>query len=130
MRKYFYLFLVATFSLSSCNTEEDPELINEWHLIEMLADPGDGSGTFQPVTSDKTILFFEDGTVTSNGSICFMGTETASGSTGTYSEANMTIDVDDCIGGHVPLNYEMDGAFLILNYPCIEACREKYELVN
>ena len=118
-------------SFSSCNNENEvPELVSKWALIEILADPGDGSGQFQPVSSDKTVEFFEDGTVTSNGSICIMGTETGSGSTGTYSQADMTIDVDNCTGGHVPLSYEMDGAYLILNYACIEPCREKYESVN
>jgi hypothetical protein len=45
--------------LSACNTENQNEgLVSKWHLIEQLMDPGDGSGTFQPVTSDKTISFF------------------------------------------------------------------------
>ena len=110
--------------------EGGSELVSKWALIEILADPGDGSGQFQPVSSDKTVEFFQDGTVTSNGSICTMGTESTSGSSGTYSEVDMTIDVVDCTGGHIPLSYEMDGSFLILNYACIEPCREKYEQTN
>ncbi|MCB0754507.1 MAG: hypothetical protein H6602_02955 [Flavobacteriales bacterium] len=119
--------------LSACNTENQNEgLVSKWHLIEQLMDPGDGSGTFQPVTSDKTISFFEDGTVSSaNGSICIGEVWSgASSSLGTYSETTMIIDVDNCTGGHVPLSYEMDGNYLILNYACIEPCREKYEQVE
>jgi hypothetical protein len=127
----FVFLVVFGIISSSCNTkEETPTIVSKWHLIEMLADPGDGSGQFQPVTSDKIVEFFEDGTITSNGSICIMGTENTSGSTGTYDSTTMTIDVDDCTGGHVPLSYEMDGSYLILNYACIEPCREKYEQVQ
>lgn len=117
---------------SSCKKEEDgnPDLQHSWKLIAVLADPGDGSGTFQAVSSDKTVSFFLDGTVSSNGSICTMGTEVGTGSTGTYSVADSTINVDGCPVAHFPLTFEMQGANLILNYPCIEACREKYEPID
>ena len=124
---------IVFFLAASCNQENEQEgLVSKWHLIEQLMDPGDGSGTFQPVTSDKTLSFFEDGTFCSqNGSVCigdlWSGGESSSG---TYSETSMTMDVSDCTGGHVPLSYEMDGGFLVLNYACIKACREKYEQIN
>lgn len=35
-----------------------------------MADPGDGSGTFQPVESDKTIEFKNNGSVITNNSLC------------------------------------------------------------
>ena len=129
---YFLIFLPLSLVLSSCNSPEEDGLMTKWHLIEQLMDPGDGSGTFQPVSSDKTVSFFEDGTITSeNGSIC-IGEVWSGGtsSSGTFSEATMTIDVANCTGGHVPLSYEMDNGFLILNYACIEPCREKYEQID
>jgi len=116
--------------VAGCNqTEEAIDPTSKWHLVAQLMDPGDGSGTFQPVTSDKTVSFFEDGSLTSeNGSIC-IGEVWSGGtsSTGTYSESTMIIEVDNCTGGHVSLSYELDGDHLILNYACIEPCREKYE---
>ena len=131
MKNSLTLFLLITLIIAGCNSETEEEgLVSKWHLIEMLADPGDGSGTFQPVSSDKTISFYEDGTVSSNGSICTMSVEVGSPSTGTYDAATMIIDVDDCSVGPFPLNYEMDASFLILNYPCIEPCVEKYEQVE
>lgn len=128
--KYGYiLFFVATALLfSSCKKEESPELVNSWKLIEILADPGDGSGTFQPVTSDKVVSFYADGTVTSNASICTMETQIGNGSSGTYSSVDSTITVNGCATTGFPLTFEMSGANLILNYPCFEPCKEKYAL--
>ena len=66
----FAVYIVAV--LSSCNEtpEENSDVLSRWHMIEQLMDPGDGSGTFQPVVSDKTLTFFVDGTFsTENGSV-------------------------------------------------------------
>ncbi|MFT4545769.1 MAG: hypothetical protein ACI9EQ_002249, partial [Bacteroidia bacterium] len=123
-----FLSLVILLAVS-CNSE-DVELVNKWQLIEMLADPGDGSGGFEPVASDKVIEFWDDGTITSNGSICTMGSSTNASSNGTYNEPTMEIEVESCVGGHTARTYEIDADYLILNYPCIEPCREKYERVE
>lgn len=126
--RYILLFTTITLFFSSCEKEEEPELINSWKLIEVLADPGDGSGTFQPVTSDKVVSFYTDGTVTSNASICTMQTQAGTPSTGTYSTVDSTITVDDCVINGFSLTFEVSGVNLILNYPCIERCSEKYEV--
>lgn len=129
--RYITFLLMLSVVLVSCKKEEDPALVNKWHLIEQLADPGDGSGTFQPVSSNKTVEFFEDGTITSNGSLCGMSSEVGSGSSGTYSTADSTITVDNCgFDPPNPMTFEMQGENLIINYPCIEPCREKYEQVE
>lgn len=117
-------------SISSCKKQKDPQLISEWRLIEVLADPGDGSGTFQPVISDKTIEFFSDGTVTSNGNLCTMSSPSGTGSSGSYDETEMTVTPDNCGVAAFVILYELSGENLILSYPCIEACREKYEAVD
>ncbi len=128
---YILLFSTLVVVFASCKKEsEDPELVHSWKLIEILADPGDGSGTFQPVSSDKTISFFEDGTVTSNGILCQMSSESGTGSAGTYSETELSITPDNCGVAAFEMNYEFDGVNLIINYPCFEPCREKYEPVN
>ncbi len=126
--RYTLLFSAFLFILTSCKKEETPELVNSWKLIEILADPGDGSGTFQPVSSNKIISFFANGSVTSNGQLCNMGTESNASSEGTYAEAETAITPDNCGIAPFVIYYEFDGSNLILNYPCFEACREKYEL--
>ena len=125
---YNLLFLAFIFLFASCKKEDGPELVNSWKLIEILADPGDGSGTFQAVSSTKIVSFFANGTVTSNGQLCNMGTQSNPSSEGTYVEAETAITPDNCGIAPFVIYYEFDGSNLILNYPCIEACREKYEL--
>lgn len=72
------LILFMLLMIFSCTTKEakpdikNQDLIGKWKVIEQLADPGDGSGTFNPIESDRTIQFFSDGTITINGDLCYM----------------------------------------------------------
>ena len=71
MNKIF-IVLIFAFTLVSCTSanEEvslDQNEIGTWRLIEVLADPGDGSGTFQPVVSSKTVRFETNGTLSCSG---------------------------------------------------------------
>ena len=65
------LILLAMFLLNCSSDDSKPSgetaLIGKWKLIEQLADPGDGSGTFQPIESDIVIEFFSNGNVEVNG---------------------------------------------------------------
>lgn len=127
-----YLVLLCSISLFalSCSKQhpKHTDVAGTWQLKEMLADPGDGSGVFYPVQSNKKLTFNSDGVVTSNGSICTMSIETDVGSKGTYSEDDMTISSQDCTG--LKLKYEFDGNTLIVIYPCIEPCKAKYVRVR
>ena len=59
--KYSLTFLILTFWLMSCEEEvTDVELVGTFKLIETLSDPGDGSGKFRKISSDKTIEFMAD----------------------------------------------------------------------
>ena len=51
----------------------------------MYSDPGDGSGDFEPVSSNKTVSFYSDDVIASNGDLCIMGTNTTNGSFGSYT---------------------------------------------
>jgi hypothetical protein len=93
-----------------------------------LFDPGDGSGTFQSVNSNKTLIFDTTGNVTSNGLICDMSIGTSANSIGTYSEANSTINSTNCT--NLTLNYELNADTLIIIYPYIEPCKAKYIIVQ
>jgi len=64
-------------AVSACKGDDDTtdnEIVGVWKLIQISIDPGDGSGTFQDVETDKTIEFKADGTLISNGSICTVST--------------------------------------------------------
>lgn len=98
--KQLLIILCLIGLLSSCNSDDNlssnTSLVGEWKLIEILADPGDGSGTFSAVESEKRIKFHQDGTFTSNGTICNMSIEANNPTSGTYSLINSTINSQDC----------------------------------
>lgn len=130
MKKILLLAVAVLFAVS-CESDDNNNSSNNtvsgyWVLAEILIDPGDGSGTFQPVQSTKTLFFnTEDSTITANGSLCSIIADYGITSEGTYSETNKTISVD-CGDDFTTLNYEIINGELILYYPCIEACQAKY----
>lgn len=127
MKNFFLLILIIGF-VTSCNKNDEisnlSDLEGRWKLSEVLADPGNGSGTFQSVTSNKTLEFDNNGNVTSNGSICDMSTGTNLNSSGTYSLTNRTINSNSCSNNTI--QFELNNGSLILTYPCIEPCKAKF----
>ena len=76
----------------------------------MLVDLEDGSGTFQSVSSNKTLVF-DNNNVTSNGLICDMFNGSNAVTTGTYSEVNSTINSTNC--PNITLKYELNNNILL-----------------
>lgn len=129
MKKIAVLFLLVGIVYGCTKNEvnlKESDLMGKWKLIEVLADPGDGSGTFRQVNSNKIIEFHSDGTLTSNGSICNMSTEADSPSSATYSLSDSTINSPECENTAMRLKFERSGSTLIISYPCIEPCRAKF----
>ncbi len=110
-------------------TEEAPEangIVGTWLLTEQLFDPGDGSGTFQPVSSNRYIKLLTNGSYETNSSLCDMVATTTNITTGTYNTTDQTFNVGNCWNASLPLRYMQSGNELILMYPCIEPCQLKY----
>ena len=129
MKKFIVLSMTVVFFLFCSKKEKDEtQLVNEWRLIEVLADPGDGSGQYEPVNSDKSIQFFSDGTVQSNQSLC--GFDPNYAGTGIYDTTEGVIIPDDCFDPLLRISFRLEGANLILHHPCIEECGEKYVRVS
>ncbi|WP_439483651.1 hypothetical protein [Cyclobacterium plantarum] len=132
MKKIFLFCLIVGISYS-CNNddnfvnESESKLIGNWKLIEILADPGGGSSAFNAVQSDKIITFEKDGTIASNGSLCDMSIDTDNATSGTYSITYMTFNSSDCSNPDYDFTFNRSENILIINYPCIEPCRAKYE---
>lgn len=127
MKKSILIILIIGIILSCNKSDESSNLSvleGRWKLIEILADPGNGSGVFQSVTSNKNLVFDNNGNVTSNGFICDMSIGTNSSSTGTYSLASGTINSSSC--SNLNIQFEINNSTLILTYPCIEPCKSKY----
>lgn len=133
MKKSIILLFLVGILFSCSNIVEEtsvtpPQLVGTWKLKEILFDPGDGSGTFQSVNSNKTLIFDTTGNVTSNGLICDMSIGTNASSIVTYSEANSTINSSNC--PNLTLNYELIADTLVIIYPCIEPRKAKYSKVQ
>ena len=122
--------LITVGILFSCNNDDDSnsntELIGNWKLIEVLLDPGDGSGTFSSVESEKTITFESGGIITSNGNLCDMSINSDNQTSGTYSNSESTFNSADCNNPDYNFTFEQNESILIINYPCIEPCQAKY----
>ena len=126
-----YIFVLLALSVISCKKEESEVktvLLGTWELKEVLSDPGDGSGEFNTVDSDKTISFLEEGVIISNGNLCTMSIDANEGSTGTYSLDDSTIVSSFC-SDFFPfeISFEHNNDVLIINYPCIEPCKVKFK---
>ena len=133
MKNYFAVVIMILISLG-CNEEEtlnpENELFGTWRLTEVLADPGDGSGTFQPTTIDKTMTFAAEGTIFTNLALCPFSSNINKSVTGAYTfEDNRgVITPTDC--PDYTLDFELSESNLIIYLPCIEPCAEKYEKIR
>ncbi len=130
--KFKFFIFISLITLFSCNNDTDESnngLIGTWELIEVLIDPGDGSGTFQSTNSNKTIQFNNDGTLNANSYLCDMFSIANEASSGEYNEQEQTIFSLSC-NPQMTLNYQIENNRLIIYHLCIEACAEKYIKTN
>ena len=123
MKVSFAILVIISF-LTSCKKNDRDSLTGTWLLKEVLMDPGNGSGVFTAVSSDKNLVFNTNGNVNSNGVICDMSIESNTSTAGSYSEIDSTIISTTC--PNLILKYEVSGDTLILIYPCFEPCKAKY----
>jgi hypothetical protein len=127
--------IAALFVIVACSNDDDntvnTNILGTWGLSEILADPGDGSGTFMPVDSPRQVTFNANGTYSSNSeSFCsFSGDNVGiQPSTGTYTET--AIHCGDANPAN-DLQYTIDAnGSLIISYPYIEPCQAKYERIE
>jgi hypothetical protein len=119
--------------LSSCEKKDsagEAVLAGKWKLIQTLVDPGDGSGKFKNVNSNKIIEFHEDGTVTSNGLICEISVEATEPDSGTYSLVDSTLSPRNCPYSEREIYFDINGPYLLIYYPCDEACISKFKKIE
>lgn len=134
MKKLLLIVLFA--AITSCSTiPNNPELkldkneiTGKWQLTESLADPGDGSGTWQTVRNGRILDFKDNGVVISSSTYCY-NQEIYEAS---YDAAENMIN-SDCADRAVALKYEIKEGELFI-YPhsprCMEACGSKYEKIE
>jgi hypothetical protein len=125
-------YLIASFLFVICGScekdDQNPvQLIGKWKLVEQLVDPGDGSGVFESIFSDKTISFYSNGSFSSTGPMCTMDISSNTPSAGSYSLTDGVINPSSCPMMTGSIYFEIIENNLILSYPCIEPCRQKFK---
>lgn len=136
------LLLVVLASAYSCQKEtvsteaetQGGSLVGKWRLVEHLADPGDGSGTWQKTPAEfvETIEFRADGSFVA---------ESANGlSTGDAFDRYTVLDGNrlemrfrpgtNQAASHTWTYENPTPTTLTLRYGCIEACGGKYVAVK
>lgn len=139
------LVVISMLFVFGCSSDEGKpnetdRLLGKWKLIEQLLDPGDGSGTFKPINSERVIEFFSDGSVTINGELCFMASEVGDEESGTYeltsdpradTKYDGEIIPNTCTSRSAKVYFDLSlSGHLILWYQCIEPCGQKFQKIN
>ncbi|WP_236581821.1 hypothetical protein [Sphingobacterium spiritivorum] len=92
----------------SSKGSENIGITGRWKLVEVYADPGDGSGKYRAVDSKKLLTFKANGTVeVQNGDLCMVSIHSDNNATSTYeildksetSEKKQTGDLFMCCDG-------------------------------
>ncbi|MBO9612576.1 MAG: hypothetical protein J7619_07780 [Dyadobacter sp.] len=112
--------------------KENNGLVGKWKIVEYLADPGDGSGTYQAVTDDVAhIIEFKE-----NGE--FVEKKAQGQSSVPLFNAYKVLDdkrielipIDKTAPSHIWYYSDLSTSKLTLGYGCIEACSGKYIAVE
>ena len=123
------LSVVTIVAVSACRKDGikkgNVPLTGNWVAVQSLLDPGDGSGTWQPVQVKSTLQFFEGGTV---GGSAFS----------TYAKYTVKDSVTLAFTGPDSIYQEYyykishDTLTMSPSFPnrCIEACGERFKKVN
>ena len=131
--KTLFLMVIVIAILYSCSNDDEfnseKRLIGNWKLIEILADPGNGSGTFQSVESNKTVEFKIDGIITTNSSLCDPYSDEMITS-GSYSLDDKTITTNCQNTNIATINFELQNQYLILNFLSNEGYSQKFRKIN
>lgn len=125
----FLLIILLLLSCKKDNTNPDNAIVGTWKLIAMYADPGDGSGDFVSVNSQKTILFKADGTYSSNGNICDFSTTAGAETEGDYLEMDAGYEIVCESEFNAQIRLEVRNNYLIVTFFCIEPCQQKFQRI-
>ncbi|WP_298497135.1 hypothetical protein [uncultured Algibacter sp.] len=136
------LLICLVLLMLSCSSDDNKPkdntgLIGKWKLTEQYLDPGDGSGDFQYIDSDRVITFLSDGTVEINGQLCFMASEVGDLETGDFllitdsdTQYDGEIIPNKCSSRSAKVYFDLPvSGNLILWYQCIEACAQKFKKI-
>lgn len=144
--KFAFLALIGL-TLMACkkdsnNSSENNGITGRWKLVEVYADPGDGSGKYRAVDSKKQLTFKADGTVeVRNGDLCTVSIDSDNNATSTYKILNSPetsgnkkrLVIFSCaVMENAPgeSSFEIKGDVLTISYLCFEGCGERYKRIE
>lgn len=142
MRRILAITLLAKV-FTSCKEDPNPcagfgfecaaTVESHWELIEIYSDPGNGSGSFNEVESERTITIFQNGDFISKGSLYILDVTNTQIHTGEieYTSSDNKLVVSDCSWHDVTkLPFSIDGDEMIVDFSCYEGCKHKYKRVD
>lgn len=132
--RYLGLFTLIIF-IGSCQSDfelpdsETTDIIGSWELIELLTDPGDGSGQFESTKLDIRLEIDEHLNLKANGVLCGFS-ESESVLTGKISLADSIITAT-CSSGTLRHKFSLFESNLNLqNLSCRESCAAKFSKIK
>ncbi|MEP5611003.1 MAG: hypothetical protein ABJP45_02075, partial [Cyclobacteriaceae bacterium] len=132
MKKSILILAGLITIVSSCDedTVDPSSLLGTWKLSEVLADPGDGSGTFQPTDDNYTMTFLSEGRLwMDQGLFCTPSLKLFHQGNGSYDTSRNVITSEECatVDTTPEYSYELNSSDeLIVYLPCIEPCANKF----
>lgn len=133
--KKLFLLLLAAFALPACQKDQDDRLNltvleGTWLLTEVLFDPGDGSGEFRKVDSERQLSLTPENTYSANYDIC-QAIEEGENFTGIFERIDAQEFLIPCAGSLLnSVQGRLEGGFLVLYYPCDEPCAYKFRKIS
>lgn len=129
------LFMIlAALALPACQKDTeappDPEVLEgSWLLTEVLFDPGDGSGTFRPVDSERELHLTPANTFSTNYDIC-QAIEDGEKFNGTFIRTDADEFLIECAQSLInSVQGRLEEGFLVLYYPCDEPCAYRFKKI-
>jgi hypothetical protein len=126
------VMVISLLMLSACSKDRlDPldqnSLYGSWKLIEVLLDPGDGSGQFVPSDTGEQLILERDQTYLSNWEPCNPGAGAGETFRGTFTVPEPGSFVISCESAQVSsVTGSLQNGFLIISYGCTEPCLYKF----
>jgi hypothetical protein len=130
MNRYSIL-LALLFLVLACEKETSAPLNTEavegsWVLVEVLFDPGDGSGTFEPSDAGFEITLNSDNTFEANFHVCRVFEE-GNRNTGAFTRIGGQEVLIPCSGSILNgIQGRLESGHLVFYYPCVEPCIYKF----
>lgn len=127
-----HCFLLLFCSLFLCQCTEPVESLaskveGRWRLVEVLIDPGDGSGEFETTEMDISLEFQNEGIVIGNGILCGFG-ESIALLQGEYTQDSLILT--NCSNGLIRNRLSLrDGTLVIWSLHCREPCIARLERI-